>query len=153
MGLIPLSDVPHQRKSYGGIGQLRPMLYGRVYAPDGPYSQALYEPKDVVDGYSQMDEDNAGDDGDVPRREVDEKRVAKNQRLWRKWNEEIIPMLLKPYNELLQQTSGLRNLQIPHSLQGCHGCANGRLLSVTCVFFERAYEIVSSDCIFKKQII
>lgn len=132
--LIPIADVPVERKTYGGVDNLRPIRYGRVYAPDGIYSQLLRDPSQIQDNIPQDQTEITS--GDEAGQEVNEKRVEKNKRLWRKWSEETIPMLLKPYMELLEKTSGLRNLH--DSLQDveCKGCGNGRLLKVSCVFFE-----------------
>lgn len=136
-GLIPLADVPAQRKTYGGLGQLRPTHYGRVYTPDGIYSQSLHNPQQTQDGILQgNDEGTVADPGGEIIAEVDEKRVAKNQRLWRKWSEDTIPMLIQPYMKLVQRTSSLRHRDISFTEGACTGCSTGRLLSVSCVFFE-----------------
>lgn len=37
-------------------------------------------------------------------------QTGKKQRQWRKWSEQVIPMLLEPYLELLRESEGLRDL-------------------------------------------
>ncbi|KDR65487.1 hypothetical protein GALMADRAFT_42870, partial [Galerina marginata CBS 339.88] len=70
----------------------------------------------------------------------------KKQRQWRRWSEDIIPALLKPYLSLLHESSGLRNMEEFRKPKGCTGCDDGRLIEVSCIFFEKIEKITLCTC-------
>lgn len=74
-------------------------------------------------------------------------RAAKRQRQWRKWSEDVIPGLLQPYMSLLRETEGLRDINTRRQANGCAGCSSGRLLEVTCVYFESKIIWINIDLI------
>jgi hypothetical protein len=137
IGLVPLSKVVLPRRPYGFkeaiIGP-----QGRVITPIGEFSQVTGNVP-LVDTRAEvhvpLGEGEANDEIDTAA----DKRTAKTQRQWRRWSEDVIPALLQPYMELLDKTSGLRDMQGVRARQGCSGCASGRLLNVSCIFFERMY--------------
>jgi hypothetical protein len=59
------------------------------------------------------------------------KRVAQ----WRRWEIDIIPVLIGPYLKLLAATNSLRNAPPPPSKKACTCRDVGRNLSVTVVKF------------------
>ncbi|KDR70808.1 hypothetical protein GALMADRAFT_75558 [Galerina marginata CBS 339.88] len=83
---------------------------------------------------------------DLDDSEVDQQRIAKKQRQWRKWSEDIIPALLKPYLTLLSETAGLHDMSRIDNIHGCTGCADGRLLNVSCIYFQKIEKIVLCTC-------
>lgn len=145
--LIPVDDLVPLRRPYGSRN-LRLSFEGRVSTPIGMFSQVLPEGVGVDirrDDLSSSpialdageDVGDVGDDSDdaveVKAREA---RALKRQRQWRKWSEDIIPALLQPYMALLRETDGLRDINSKREVNGCVGCSDGRLLNVTCVYFE-----------------
>lgn len=66
-------------------------------------------------------------------------RVAKHERQWRRWSEDIIPALLKPYMTFLRETDSLREQNRASGSQCCTGCAVGRILEVSCIYFNSAF--------------
>jgi hypothetical protein len=65
--------------------------------------------------------------------------LSKKTKQWKKWDEEIIPMLIEPYLRLLRETQSLHNLttlQQNEASPACDGCSGGRSLRVSCVYFE-----------------
>ncbi|KDR65453.1 hypothetical protein GALMADRAFT_81864, partial [Galerina marginata CBS 339.88] len=58
----------------------------------------------------------------------------------------IIPALLKPYLTLLSETAGLRDMPQIDNIHGCSGCAQGRLLNVSCIYFQKIGKIVLCTC-------
>ena len=141
VGLIPEREIIPLRRPYGSKN-LRLSFEGRVSTSVGLFSQVLPDeastavgeedvltPTAVVEGEGAVDESPA----DVLARE---KRTIKQQRQWRKWSEDIIPALLQPYMALLRETEGLRHINSKRQADGCAGCSSGRLLDVTCVYFE-----------------
>jgi len=148
-GLIPQAEVIPMRRPYASKS-LRLSLEGRVSTRRGLFAQVLAgEPEastDVrMDGISPppvmvtdeglVDETDKLDDdaADVLAREA---RAAKKQWQWRKWSEDVIPALLQPYMALLRETQGLRDVNSKRHVDSCAGCVKGRLLDVTCVYFE-----------------
>ena len=65
------------------------------------------------------------------------KRAHKKERQWRKWSEDVIPILLKPYLTLMRETQSLRHIEEVRGRRGCTGCTAGRLLEVSCIYFNR----------------
>jgi hypothetical protein len=152
-GLIPVEDVAVGRRPYG-IPHAVIGAQGRVYTPMGLFSQALGQ-HTLMEGFdAEMaqiplgDDDPAGGGGDGAEPDEAAIRAGKKERQWQKWSGDIIPALLKPYMGLLRQTSGLREMEGVHKEKGCTGCTNGRLLEVSCVFFERMSVILFSLQIF-----
>ena len=146
-GLIPQAEIIPVRRPYASKS-LRLSLEGRVSTREGLFAQVLAGevPTDVrMDDISPptvmvadeglMDEADKLDDNaaDVLAREA---RAAKKQRQWRKWSEDVIPALLQPYLALLRETEGLRDVNSKRYVNSCAGCVKGRLLDVTCVYFE-----------------
>jgi hypothetical protein len=82
-----------------------------------------------------MEVDDEMGDSDVDDEEA-VRRAGKKQRQWRNWSEQVIPMLLQPYLELLRESEGLRDLTSARDRLGCRGCVDGRNLDVVCVYFE-----------------
>ncbi len=78
------------------------------------------------------DEDYSSDNGI----ESLEKRSNKNIQQWKKWTEVIIPAMLQPYMTLMHETDSLRNVENCRKSSFCNGCNNGRMLNVTCVYFN-----------------
>ncbi|KDR70616.1 hypothetical protein GALMADRAFT_144519 [Galerina marginata CBS 339.88] len=141
-GLVPLESVPLGRRPYG-LPHAVVGAQGHVYAPTGSFSQVVgqgnsieRERVEVPLGYEDEEDGGGGADTDDAA-----KRAGKKQRQWRKWSEDIIPQLLKPYMQLLRETSGLRDIEGVREERGCAGCSDGRLLEVTCVYFERLKKI------------
>ena len=53
------------------------------------------------------------------------KRAGKKKRQWMKWNDEVIPDLLRPYVTLLAKTDNLQDTQYIQTGLGCTGCQLG----------------------------
>lgn len=140
--LVPVNNMPVPRKPYG-FQEAVVGHHGLVYTPSGVYSHQgpqsspagmrndekvdyIPLPKEVV-----LEEDNDADVDDV------DDEAAKKQRQWRKWSEDVIPALIKPYLGVLQESDGLREMnKIRSDKDACKGCGEGRLLEVSCIFFE-----------------
>lgn len=139
--LVPVEALPKVRKPYGFQDAITGP-HGLVYAPSGVYSHQG-EPstghgldnttKDfeaiTLEAGTFVMKDTAGGTGA-------EDQAKKKQRQWQKWSKDIIPALLKPYLDILHQTSGLRNMDVIRKGIECKGCSKGRLLEVSCIFFE-----------------
>jgi len=141
LGLIPVDDVLPDRRPYASK-MLRLSLEGRVSTPVGVFSQVLSrnvgsaavgEDVPIPDG---MEDDVGGSDDDTADELAREVRAVKRQKQWRKWSEDVIPALLQPYMTLLRETEGLRDINSKRQVNACVGCSEGRLLNVTCVYFE-----------------
>ncbi len=98
---------------------------------------------------AQNDVEMAGLDEDrlmkATQQELDEeaeKRANKKKRQWIKWNDEVVPGLLRPYVSLLFQTDSLCNVHIVRTDIGCTGCELGRLIEIFCIFFESMFFFV-----------
>lgn len=142
-GIFPAAEAPRARRPYGfKDGQVG--LEGRIYTPAGLFSQVL--PATVHDGGNEdgvgvehvVLGDGVEENDEMPDANM-EARDEKKKRQWRKWSEDIIPALLKPYLKLLEETSGLRHMENVRN-KGCKGCNNVRQLEVSCIFFERKYD-------------
>jgi len=159
-GLVAEDEVIPSRRPYGSK-DLRLSFEGRVSTSIGMFSQVLAEempeempaaigigdvssPTVVTADEGAADNMNESDDdlADVLARE---KRMAKRQRQWRKWSEDVIPALLQPYMALLRETQGLREIDSKRQPNSCTGCLGGRLLDVTCVYFQSRLII---QCLF-----
>lgn len=129
-GLVPIDDLPKARKPYGAKDAIIG-AQGLVYTPTGLYSQIAESSPERLELDDEMSHIFLADADDIDA----ERRASKKQRQWRKWSEDIIPALLKPYMDLLLETDGLRDMNRINRKQGCKGCNLGRLLDVSCVFF------------------
>lgn len=147
--LIPVDDLVPLRRPYASKN-LRLSFEGRVSTPMGLFSQVLPEGVGADIGRDDLSSspialvagEDVGDDSDgAAEVQAREARALKRQRQWRKWSEDIIPALLQPYMALLRETDGLRDIKSKRQINGCLGCLDGRLLDVTCVYFE-SMEIV-----------
>lgn len=134
-GLLPLSDVPVERRPYASRDAgLHVAPQGLVYGPTGVFSH-VGGPPQMLTGHPV---DETSDvilslTGNKP----DDERVAKNQRLWNRWEKEVIPSMVKPFLELLSSTSSLREMGTVRQSWACIGCKKGRLLGVFCIFVDR----------------
>jgi hypothetical protein len=136
--LIPVDEAPKIRRPYGTEGiPIGPE--GLLYAPGGPYTQPVDPGRNVRrTGFNTTDHsivDTGGEFGGVEPSTA----LSKKAKQWRKWDEEIIPMLIEPYLRLLRETQSLRNLtalQQNLAPPACDGCSSGRSLRVSCVYFE-----------------
>ena len=64
------------------------------------------------------------------------KQANKLKQQWIKWNDVVIPGLLRPYIALLSQTESLWNIHTVQTVLGYTGCQLGWLLDIFCVFFD-----------------
>jgi len=144
LGLIPEDDIVHDRRPYASK-LLRLSLENRVSTPAGVFSHVLSrdvgsavvgEDVPVPSGVGCVEDDMDGSDDDIAEELAREARAVKKQKQWRKWSEDVIPALLQPYMTLLRETEGLRDINSKQQVDGCVGCSDGRLLNVTCVYFE-----------------
>lgn len=129
--LVSVNSLPKVRKPYG-FKEAVTGPEGLVYGPTGVYSH-------ITRPISQPTEHGEGGAVSFEEADVDldsSQHANKKERQWRKWSEDIIPALLKPYLSLLQETSGLRNMNNARKRNLCEGCMQGRLLDVSCIFFE-----------------
>lgn len=142
-GLIPFQEVTLGRRPYG-VPHAVVGAQGRVYTPSGLFAQVVggdnvIDAPDVEIAHVPLGEYFGAGSGDGGQPDNAEKSAGKKERQWQKWSEDIIPALLKPYMSLLRKTSGLRTMEGVRKNQGCVGCIKGRLLEVSCVFFEREF--------------
>jgi hypothetical protein len=93
----------------------------RPVDPDNPNPAVDYEP-------FQPDADEPVDPAQSRHRR---KRVAQ----WKRWQNEIIPVLIAPYMDLLEATQSLRYDPPPPSMNACTCGDPGRNLAVTIVKF------------------
>lgn len=112
-GMVLVSELPPERRIHG-VGDLPDQLPGaRVVSQSGVFSQVINA---EVSNNSMMDyplyklTNEDGDDVDMidetdarqPAKDIAaEERTSKKQRQWRRWSEEIIPEMLRPYIALL----------------------------------------------------
>jgi hypothetical protein len=97
------------------------------------------------DEESEMEVDHEIGGSDVDEEEAVH-RAGKKQRQWRNWSEQVIPMLLEPYLELLKESESLRDLMSVRGRLGCRGCVDGQNLDVVCVYFESLSHVSSLRC-------
>lgn len=86
-----------------------------------------------------VEDDLEGHDWDFKSEAAYRKRATKIERQWTKWSQDIIPALLQPYMILMEETQSLRETSSLQSSQLCKGCENGRLIHVSCVFFNSKF--------------
>lgn len=137
-GLRLLPDLPHIRRPYGTQdAELVVGPVGRVYGPSGVFGQVPGE-INLAPVHIEGDDipEDMGPDEEEAEDVVDNESTLKAKRLWQRWSEEVIPQLLEPYFDLLRETKNLRVMDKVRSRAGCRGCTNGRLIEISCVFFE-----------------
>lgn len=143
--LKPVEEVAVERRPYASRGSSLIVGHeGLVYGPQGVFSN-------VGGGASMLYGDSLRDNAHgIPAatsvdhvNPPDEKRMAKNQRLWDRWNNEVIPNLMKPLLGLLRMTSMLRTVATVRGVSGCMGCGDGRLLGIFCIFFDRKSKCIT----------
>ena len=145
--MIPIQDLGHARLPYG-TGNLPVALPGaQIVTRTGIFSHVINidAVENDVAHYTlyddQEDIEMAGLDDNqliIPK-ELDEeavKQANKLKRQWIKWNDVVIPGLLRPYITLLSQTESLWNTHTVWTVLGCTGCQLGWLLDIFCVFFD-----------------
>jgi hypothetical protein len=134
--LVPIDSAPKIRRPYG-TGDLPIGPEGLLYAPGGPFMQPV-DPginRQRVDDPMGFSLYTDGHDAAVDASATKSKKAKQ----WKKWDEEIIPMLMEPYISLLHETESLRNLDSFHRVStspGCKGCGAGRHMNVSCIYFE-----------------
>ena len=158
--LIPVDQLPKKQRPYGSKGVVS-NASGRIATPAGVFSHVIdtsgsvgHQPlMDESDGMQGIETREVGiayvDATSAPELEnlasktdANLKRSSKKQCQWRKWSKDITPVLLKPYMSLMQETESLRNIGMIRGRTGCKGCANGRMLDVSCIYFNSKCSIV-----------
>jgi len=131
--LVAVHDAPSHRRPYG-TSEMAYGPEGLLYAPGGPFTQ----PVDPGSGLSDRNHDESSGTAANDNTRVSDRVPSKKEKQWKKWDEEIIPMLLHPYIHLLHETESLRNLStLRRSLHpSACTCVKPRLLKVACIFFE-----------------
>ena len=157
--LVPIDQVPKACRPYGSKKRGADNIGSRIVTPAGVFAQVIsttgnpvsvghvplgeevemeVDPVDEggvsamyvgIGGEAQVPQGGSVDDGE----EI--KRAHKKERQWRKWSEDVIPVLLKPYLTLMRETQSLRHINEVRGRKGCTGCAFGRLLEVSCIYF------------------
>jgi hypothetical protein len=131
--LIPVDGAPKIRRPYGTEGiPIEPE--GLLYAPGGPYTQPVDPGRDVPRTGFQTAHGSIADTGGEFYGAEMSAALSKKAKQWKKWDEEIIPMLIEPYLHLLRETQSLRNLttlQQNSAPPACDGCSGGRNLRVS----------------------
>jgi len=154
--LVPIDQAPKKRRPYGS----KQAVYGvgtRIVTPAGVFAKVINPVGNSTSvGHVPLGEDmemeidgdggvsvmyaGAGEEvaagGHVEDSE-EIRRVHKKERQWRKWSEDVIPVLLKPYLTLMRETQSLRHIERIRDKRGCTGCIQGRLLEVSCIYFNR----------------
>lgn len=140
-GLKLLSEVPNERRPYASRDAgLLVGPQGLVYGPSGVFSHV--GPAAPVRQANLLGTSSVGSavaENNDNNEYVDEQRVAKNQRLWNRWEKEVLPSMVKPFMELLHTTSSLRDLGMVRWSGGCAGCISGRVLGVFCIFVDSEF--------------
>lgn len=144
---VHVTSLPSQRRDRG-VPAVLAQPSGLLHAPSGKLAQTnsteqtfvpsnLHASNDAMsdeeDEYELFEEDSAVT-GDEYAKQQDKKR-----RQWRKWSETIIPEMLKPYLSLLRETESFRSLDNVRRRQICTGCSEGRVLQVSCIYFNSMY--------------
>ena len=136
-----IDDLPTPKKPFG-FKEAVVGHHGLVYTPSGLYSHQPNVPlsspgmaEDIEEEGVQHQDGNESSEDDS---DLDD-QVSKKQRQWRRWSEDIIPALIKPYLSLLHDSDGLRDMNKVRGDDLCKGCDKGRILEVSCIFFESEY--------------
>ena len=126
----------------------------RVVTRTGVFSHVINadDTEDGATAHHQLFEDSQGDiemsvddDQDLDEEQLcleAEKSANKKKRQWAKWNDDVIPGLLRPYVDLLWATDNLRNVATICRNAVCRGCQLGRLLEIFCVFFDSMFSLI-----------
>ena len=135
--MVLVEEAPVPRRPYGFkdavVGHR-----GLVYTPSGVFTHQMELPLSspaVVEERAEVDPRPILEDH--PEEDNHEDQTAKKQRQWRRWSEEVIPALIKPYLSLLQESGGLRDMNMVRGMDLCKGCDKGHIIEVSCIFFER----------------
>lgn len=136
------NDFEQARRPYGLLDVILG-LPGQLYLPEGLFVQPTTVPLTTIPGESINDVSESDSDLSVEENENSaesgvayEKQQDKKQRQWQKWSQVTIPAMLKPYLKLLQVTDSLRDLDHVRHWKGCTGCSSGRMLEVSCIYFD-----------------
>lgn len=141
---VHVTSLPPRRRD-NGVPPILAQPGGLLHAPTGPLVQPHVDNQSITTPVAQSDEDNS--DGEYELFEEpttmtsDEyaKQQDKKKRQWRKWSETVIPAMLKPYLSLLRETDSFQSLDNIRNRQVCTGCSEGRLLQVSCVYFNSEF--------------
>lgn len=141
-----VTNLPIQRRDYG-VPPVLAQPEGLLHAPSGKLAQMNTDRTAFMTSASHSHDDSSGDDDD--EYELFEESAAtgddyakqqdKKKRQWRKWSETVIPAMLKSYLSLLRETDSFQNLDKVRNSQICTGCPQGRLLQVSCIYFNSAF--------------
>lgn len=135
-----VSETAVQRRPYASQdANIVVSHQGLVYTQDGVYSHVGGTGRLLSGRVGGSEKPDSGATIGVEVNVVDEQRVAKNQRLWYRWKNEVIPTMIKPLLGLLHKTTFLRDIDSVRQTPGCKGCLEGRLLPIYCVFFDSSY--------------
>lgn len=151
-GLIDVANMDRARHDYGSsTGTIRPVPW--VYTRTGVFQQVIDSSPTRGDDAGESSDDKVAkasdsdadesvhahqtDDKETLMKEREADREAKKkQAQWRKWSEDIIPVLIQPYVILLHETDSLRKMENIRDRVTCLGCSAGHELEVSCVFFD-----------------
>lgn len=135
-GLLPISLVAQSRRPYG-FRHVVNKIQGRVWTLQGLFAQVAEKSMLRVEG--TVGQTTVHVPLSVSSDEEEDTEADKKQLQWRRWSEDVIPNMIAPYMELLFNTTGLRDMKGVRQNKGCDGCALGRFLEVSCIFFECMY--------------
>lgn len=143
--LVPISHARRVRRPSGRGVKLPPPR--RFVTAKGVFTQVinLSGVHDTVDDHPMPFEESVDvvppseNEPDLVAEAVRSQRAAKEERQWRNWSRDIIPALLKPYMRLLRETDSLRHKNKVSSASGCSGCHLGRLIEVSCIYFDSKF--------------
>ena len=107
--LITVDGAPSHRQPYG-TNELVHGPEGLLYAPGGPYTQPSDPGNTLSAGRNKSHQPFDALADDQTTMFVGDKRPSKKAKQWEKWEEETIPLLLRPYIHLLHETKSLHNL-------------------------------------------
>ncbi|RDB27721.1 hypothetical protein Hypma_003286 [Hypsizygus marmoreus] len=92
----------------------------------------ITEPQDFEDNPFMLHQQ---DDSDLVDQTPVSRHRRKREKQWERWQQEVIPMLIGPYMELMCATKSLRE-PVPHLERACSCGENGRTLEVVLVRFD-----------------
>lgn len=160
--LVRMQDVPRRRRDRGsGTKGKKPKTTPFLSLPGGSYvwrkenvahttdpgttSAQPTTPTTGLPGSSDLHDDlhlpSVLDGGMQTIHNIDpeaktEDRVKKEKQ-WKVWEVDVIPILIDPYLQLVQETTSWR--ERPKVVEDCGCQAPGRRLEVLCVFFDRKH--------------
>ena len=140
------TPTPHRPLVYLADGEILtqdhplPRLPGQVgFAGDRPQNGLIlvsHQPMDTDNANTAYDhEPPSQPDMDEPVDPAKSRHRRKRVAQWKRWELEIIPMLIAPYMKLLESTLSLRNDPPPPRIKSCTCGDLGRHLAVTIVKF------------------